>query len=195
MKTASAAPSARPSAPRRSPDVEVSGVVDQDVDPSEATDGRLDRSQGLLGPGDVERDDEEAVGRAEGFRRCTRTAGGGDDRVSSVQRGLHDLDTHAAPGTRDQPHHPIGHSDLLLVGARRLLHRHHSGTAALAEWSVLASFGDRVRVPLQAGRFISPARREGGAGESAQACPWSASLPGGRGLACAVRSGEVLPPG
>ena len=54
--------------------VEVAGVVDQDVDVTEAVDGRLDGGLGLARLRDVEAHDEEVVGLAKGLRHRFRVA-------------------------------------------------------------------------------------------------------------------------
>ena len=83
--------------------IEAGGVVDQHVDAAEAVDGRLDRRLGVLRAGDVELDDEQVVGLAEGLGDGVGVAAGGDDVVAGGQRGLGEVDAHAAAGAGDEP--------------------------------------------------------------------------------------------
>ena len=83
--------------------VEAGGVVDQHVDAAEAVDGRLDRRLGVLRAGDVELDDQQVVRVAERLRDGVGVAAGGDDVVAGGQRGLGDVDAHAASGAGDEP--------------------------------------------------------------------------------------------
>jgi hypothetical protein len=66
--------------------IEIAGVVDQHVDGAEPVDGRLDRRLDLLPAGDVELDDEQVVGLADGLGDGVGVAAGGDDIVAGGQR-------------------------------------------------------------------------------------------------------------
>ena len=96
--------------------VEVAGVVDEDVDASEALDCGLDRGLGVGVAGDVELDREQVVGLADGLRHRIGVAPGRDDGIAGRQGGLGDVDAHAAPGTGDEPDLLVGHRDLSLMG-------------------------------------------------------------------------------
>ena len=83
--------------------VEVAGVVDEHVDPSEPLDGRIDGGLSGGGVGDVEGDGEQVVVLAEGRGDLGGVAGGGDDGVAGVEGGLGQVDAHAAGGAGDEP--------------------------------------------------------------------------------------------
>jgi hypothetical protein len=96
------------------PRLEAGGVVDQHVDAAEAVNGRLNRRLGVLPAGHVERDDEQRVGLAEGLCHGGRVAAGGHHVVAGGQRGLGELDAHAAAGAGDEPGLIVSHVGLLL---------------------------------------------------------------------------------
>ena len=82
---------------------EARGVVDQDVDGAEAIRRRLGRGLGVVAAGDVELDDQQGVRVAEGAPDGLGVATGGDDVVAGRERGLRDVDAHAAAGAGDEP--------------------------------------------------------------------------------------------
>ena len=71
--------------------------------PPKRSTARLDRRLGVLRAGDVERRDEQLVGVAERLRDGVGVAAGGNDVVAGGQRGLGDIDAHAAAGAGDEP--------------------------------------------------------------------------------------------
>ena len=89
--------------------VEVPGVVHQHVDPPEPLDGRLDGRVDGGGVGDVELHRQQIVVGAERGGDGVRVAGGGHHGVAGGERGLGDVDTHAAGGTSDEPDLLVGH--------------------------------------------------------------------------------------
>jgi len=82
---------------------EVTGVVDQHVDPAEALDGRGHCGGGLLGVCDVQAHNEQIVVRADGFRDGFSVAPGSHDVVTSCQRSRGELDAQAAARAGDEP--------------------------------------------------------------------------------------------
>ena len=59
---------------------------------------------------DVELDDEQVVGLADGLGHGVGVAAGGDDRVAGGERGLRDVDAHAAAGAGDEPDLLVSHA-------------------------------------------------------------------------------------
>ena len=92
--------------------VEVRGVVDQHIDASEPLDRRLNGGLGLGRDGDVQPHDQQVVGvarLADGRPNRVGGAAGGDDLVSGGERGLGEVDAHAAAGAGDEPHLRVSH--------------------------------------------------------------------------------------
>ena len=92
------------------PGVEVAGVVDHHVDAAEPVEGRLDGGFGGGGVGDVERDGQQVLVLAQGGGDAVGVAGGGDHGVAGGERGLGDVDAHAAAGAGDEPNVLVGHA-------------------------------------------------------------------------------------
>ena len=69
------------------PGVEVARIVDQHVDAAEPVDGGAGRRPGRRRVGDVQRDDQEIVVRAERGADPLGVAAGGDDGVAGGQGG------------------------------------------------------------------------------------------------------------
>ena len=83
--------------------VEVARVVDQHVDPAEPLDRSRHGRLSLRGIGDVELDRQEVVVFSDRRADLLGVSSGGDDRVTSGQRGLGDVDPQAAAGAGDEP--------------------------------------------------------------------------------------------
>ena len=87
--------------------IEVAGIVHQDVDPAEFGDGGCDRSMGVLEAGDIELDCQQVVVVANRSRDLDGLATGGDDRVTSGQRCLSNVEAQTTARTDHAPHsHP-----------------------------------------------------------------------------------------
>ena len=96
--------------------VEVAGVIDQDVDPTELADGRLDCGLGVLGVGHVELDAQQVVVVSDRRRDLPGVAAGGDDGVAGGQCGLGDVDAQATACAGDEPNLLVNHGMLLIAG-------------------------------------------------------------------------------
>ena len=77
--------------------------------PPKRSTAAVDRRLGVLRAGDVELDDEQVVGVADRLRDGVGVAAGGDDVVAGGQRGLGEVDAHAAAGAGDEPGLVLGH--------------------------------------------------------------------------------------
>ena len=93
--------------------VEVAGVVDEDVDASEAIDCGLDRSLGLGVAVTSSLTASRSSASPTAFVTASGSRAGRDDGIAGREGGLGDVDAHAAPGTGDEPDLLIGHRDLL----------------------------------------------------------------------------------
>ena len=89
--------------------VEVAGVVDEDVDAAEPLERRLHRRLRGCQVRDVELDDEQVVGLADGVGNGFGVAAGGDDCVAGGECGLCDVDAHPAACAGDEPHLLVSH--------------------------------------------------------------------------------------
>ncbi len=89
--------------------LEAGGVIDQHVDPAEPLDRCLYGRLGIGRAGDVQLDNQQVIGLADGFADYVRIATRGHNGVSGGESGPGDVHTHAAPRARNKPH---------------LLHRH-----------------------------------------------------------------------
>jgi len=83
--------------------IEAGGVVDQHIDAAEAVDGRPYRGLGVRRARDVQRDGEHVARRAQHPGHSIAVSTGSHHRMAGGQRGPHEIDTHAAAGTRNQP--------------------------------------------------------------------------------------------
>jgi len=118
--------------------IEVAGVVDQHVDAAEAVDRGLHRRLRRHQARDVKLDDEQVVGLADGLGHGFGVAAARDDCVAGAERGLRDVDTHAAAGASDEPNPLVSQfssvpSFLLVAG--RLLRRLSGGLGECAGMS------------------------------------------------------------
>jgi hypothetical protein len=73
------------------PGVEVARVVDEDVDPAEALDGRLHGRLGVVRAGDVQLDDQQILGLADGLGHRVGVTAGRDDSIPSGKRRFGDV--------------------------------------------------------------------------------------------------------
>ena len=103
--------------------MEVAGVVDEHVDAAEVVDGGLHRDLGRNEARDVEFDDEQVVGLADGVGHRLGISAGRDDCVASAERGLSDVDTHTSAGTGDQPDLLVSHVHQSFCCAQRTVSR------------------------------------------------------------------------
>jgi hypothetical protein len=99
--------------------VEVRGVIDEHVDAAKPFDGSPDSRIGLLLARNVKPDGKQVVGVADRAGDHLGVAAGGHDVVAGGQRGLGEVDAHAAPGTRDEPCPRISHAFMDAPARRR----------------------------------------------------------------------------
>src|SRR6266496_1242862 len=91
------------------PGIEVACVVDEDVDVAKAVDGCLHRCLGILGVGDVELDNQQVVGLADGLGDSIGVAASCDDRVPGGQSGLGDMYAHSTACAGNKPNFLLSH--------------------------------------------------------------------------------------
>ena len=92
--------------------VEVTGVVDENVDASKASDCGFGGGSRGCGVGDIQRQGKKVLVFAESCGDFGGVAGGGDDAVAGVEGGLGQIDAHAAGGSGNEPN--VGHDDAFL---------------------------------------------------------------------------------
>jgi hypothetical protein len=84
------------------------GVVDQDVDPSEALNGGGDRRLALAGVGHVQGEESDVAASLEVAQRvCVSRRG--RDTVAALQRGVHQLAPEPTRRPGDQPNPAVRH--------------------------------------------------------------------------------------
>jgi len=93
--------------------VEITGIVDHDVDPAEFGDGVCDRGVCVLKAGDVELDSQQVLMAADRRRDLGRIATGGDNRVAGGQRCLGKVEAQATARAGDEPNLFVSHGKFL----------------------------------------------------------------------------------
>src|SRR5205823_2246117 len=140
------------------PGVEAGGIVDQHVDAAEAVDGRLDRGLGVLRAGDVELDDEQIVRVADCLRDGVGIAAGGHDVVAGGQRGLGEVDAHAASGAGDEPGLLEGHGCQQSADSEKVGVPVERGTGRVPQRGTAGSTLDLVETKKEIREFLTSRR-------------------------------------
>ena len=113
--------------------------------------GGIDSGLDAGGVGDIQRDGQQVLVRAECLGDPIGPAAGGHDRVAGVQGGAGDVGAHAAAGTGDEP-------DLLVSHGSAVLRSRGSGEPAPAQCVRLVELAATEETPLGGG-VAEPAER------------------------------------
>jgi hypothetical protein len=95
--------------------VEITGIVDHDVDPAEFGDGVCDRGVCVLKAGDVELDSQQVLMAADRRRDLGRIATGCDNRMACGQRCLGNVEAQATACASDEPNLLVSHGKFPLM--------------------------------------------------------------------------------
>jgi hypothetical protein len=100
--------------------IEVAGVVDQHVDAAEPLERRPHRRLRRRETRNVEPGDEQVASLADRFGHGFGVAAGRDGCMAGPERGLRDVDAHAAASASDEPNPLVSHLlQSLLAGVVR----------------------------------------------------------------------------